>query len=214
METKEQNTLLEEIEAVENMCNFVASLESLTQSIGIPIDELLVPARRLTYKARLAIGHTIMPICKVISGGQTGADRAALDAAMKAGISTGGYCPCGRKSEDDVIPEQYPLDEIQGGYRQRTRKNVEVADGTVIFYDRMPTGGTALTIEFCLKLKKPFKLIDRDMVESKHAALAIRQFSIEHNVACLNVAGPRESGCPGMYDYVLDSMRKTLMLEA
>jgi len=68
-------------------------------------------------------------IRRVISGGQTGADRAGLDAAIRAGVSVGGYCPSGRKSEDGVIPDRYPLEEIRGGYRQRTRMNVEAADG-------------------------------------------------------------------------------------
>jgi len=153
-------------------------------------------------------------IRRVISGGQTGADRAGLDAAIRAGVPVGGYCPSGRKSEDGVIPDSYPLEEVQGGYRQRTRRNVELADGTVIFYDRMPTGGTALTIAFCLRLKKPFKLIDRDLVTASQAARAIRQFVAEHNVACLNVAGPREGGCLGIHDYVLDSMQPVLAVEA
>jgi len=113
-----------------------------------------------------------------------------------------------------VIPDRYPLEEIRGGYRQRTRMNVEAADGSVIFYDRMPTGGTALTIAFCLKLKKPFRLIDRDLVTATQAARAIRQFLAEHNVACLNVAGPREGGCPGIHDYVFDSMWPVLAGEA
>lgn len=169
---------------------------------------------RLASKVIPTERHVRVAVSRVISGGQTGADRAGLDAAIRAGVPVGGYCPSGRKSEDGVIPDSYPLEEVQGGYRQRTRRNVEVADGTVIFYDRMPTGGTALTIAFCLKLKKPFKLIDRDLVSASQAAWAIRQFLAEHHVACLNVAGPREGGCPGIYDYVFDSMQPVLAVEA
>ncbi|HEY9148077.1 MAG TPA: putative molybdenum carrier protein [Gammaproteobacteria bacterium] len=141
-----------------------------------------------------------MPM-KIISGGQTGADRAALDAAMGLGVPVGGSCPAGRQAEDGPIDERYPLQVITGGYRQRTRKNVEDADASVIFYSGMPTGGTALTIGFCIKSKRPFKLFDRELVPAELASASLRKFMKEHNVKVLNVAGPRASGDPDVYDY-------------
>ena len=83
---------------------------------------------------------------KVISGGQTGADRAALDAAIDRDYPIAGACPKGRLAEDGTIPERYPLTEITGGYRARTRKNVQTGDGTLVFYRDELKGGTALTV--------------------------------------------------------------------
>ncbi|MCD6446738.1 MAG: putative molybdenum carrier protein, partial [Candidatus Marinimicrobia bacterium] len=83
---------------------------------------------------------------KIISGGQTGADRAGLDAAMELNIPVGGWCPKGRKSEDGPIDNKYPLQETTSGdYRVRTERNVKESDGTLIFTLGKPTGGTALT---------------------------------------------------------------------
>jgi len=147
---------------------------------------------------------------RIISGGQTGADRAGLDAAMASGFPAGGYCPEGRRAEDGVIAERYQLEEIKGGYRQRTRRNVAESDATLIVYSGMPEGGTALTIEFCLKLKKPFKLIDMELVSDHEAARALGAFLHDQGVSCLNVAGPRESGCPGVHAYVFRVVSRVL----
>ncbi|MBV0932026.1 putative molybdenum carrier protein [Marinobacterium weihaiense] len=139
---------------------------------------------------------------KIISGGQTGADRAGLDAAMVAGMAVGGHCPAGRAAEDGVIPGRYPLTEIEAGYRQRTRLNVEAADANCIIYHGMPQGGTALALSSCLKKGKPFKLIDMSMITHESAAVSLLEFVCDNRVGCLNVAGPREGRCPGVYDYV------------
>ncbi|MBL1377281.1 putative molybdenum carrier protein [Zobellella iuensis] len=151
---------------------------------------------------------------KIISGGQTGADRAALDAAMAAGFPAGGYCPSGRRAEDGPIDAVYPLIELAGGYRQRTRRNLQEADGTVIFYRGMPTGGTALTLALCLREQKPFRLIDMELVSVEQACTAVLAFIRAQRIAVLNVAGPRESGQPGIYDYsfrVLTAMIRASM---
>jgi hypothetical protein len=84
---------------------------------------------------------------RIVSGGQSGVDRAALDAALALGVNAGGWCPEGRLAEDGVIPDIYPLKELpMAGYRQRTKKNVIDSDGTLIIYFGFPTGGTELDI--------------------------------------------------------------------
>jgi hypothetical protein len=140
---------------------------------------------------------------RIISGGQTGADRAALDAALSAGIECGGWCPEGRLAEDGQIAALYPLVElVGGGYRQRTFKNIEDSDGTAIFYFDRPRGGTELTLAKCIKLSKPYKLIDASTVAAKQAGEILRIFVANAGVRTLNVAGPRESSAPGTYAFV------------
>ena len=147
---------------------------------------------------------------KIISGGQTGADRAALDAAIDVGFPVGGYCPKGRLAEDGPIDARYPLIEIEGGYRQRTEQNVAESDATIIFYDSEPMGGTELTIFFSIKAHKPYKLIDMSLISESQAAESIFDFTLFHDVQTLNVAGPRASDCPGVYDYVRKVMATVL----
>ncbi|MFC6671530.1 YpsA SLOG family protein [Marinobacterium aestuariivivens] len=158
-----------------------------------------------------AIQHRYHPMLeKIISGGQTGADRAALDAALEAGFPAGGCCPVGRKAEDGTIDARYPLQEIGGGYRARTRRNVEDADGTAIFYSSTPSGGTELTLLFCIKTGKPYKLIDIDLVTPERAAQLLAVFAGGAGIATLNVAGPRHSGCPAVYAFVKDSVSRLI----
>ncbi len=98
---------------------------------------------------------------KIVSGGQTGVDRGALDAALESAEQCGGWCPEGRKAEDGVIPESYPVQELKGGgYRKRTRKNVQDSDGTVIIYFGQLIGGTEQTLRYCLDEKKPYLLLN------------------------------------------------------
>lgn len=143
--------------------------------------------------------HTIS--LKIISGGQTGVDRAALDAALEAGVEVGGYCPAGREAEDGTIPQEYPLTEVEGGYPERTRRNVEAADATLVIYASQLKGGTAETVAICLQLEKPFKLIDTSLVSAVVAVQAIDDFVRENRVKVLNVAGPRASSNPALYEY-------------
>ncbi len=134
---------------------------------------------------------------RVISGGQTGIDRAALDAAMEAGLPVGGWCPCGRLAEDGPIPEVYPLRETEtADYEERTRRNVEDSDATLIITRGIPTGGTALTIEFVRETSRPCLLVDLATSPEPHE---VRDFLEAHGVRVLNVAGPRESTTPGVY---------------
>ena len=98
---------------------------------------------------------------KIVSGGQTGVDRAALDCALQRGIDCGGWCPEGRLAEDGRIPPAYPVTELPGGgYPERTRKNVQDSDGTVIIYLGELSGGTEKTLLYCLDEGKPYLLLD------------------------------------------------------
>lgn len=136
---------------------------------------------------------------KIISGGQTGADRGGLDAAIELGIEHGGWCPKGRKAEDGMIPDRYCLVETRGyGYKHRTELNVRDADATVIFTaDRNVTGGSLLTMRCCTKYSKPCLLLNAFMPP----ALAIdelRLFLQKHKPKVINIAGNRESKAFGI----------------
>ncbi len=148
---------------------------------------------------------------KIISGGQTGVDRAALDAALGCGVEAGGWCPDGRKAEDGVIPAKYPVQELpQAGPRQRTKKNVMDSDGTVIIYYGHPVGGTLQTIVFCMKSKKPFLLLDATEISPERAAYRVINFTKTHHISVLNVAGPRESREPLAYAYAKEVIELAL----
>ena len=114
---------------------------------------------------------------KIISGGQTGVDRAALDAALKHGIDCGGWCPAGRLDELGKIPERYPLKELErGSFAERTLQNVKDSDGTVIIYCDELRGGTAQTVDFCCAEKRPHELVDAGKISVERAAEVNQQF--------------------------------------
>jgi hypothetical protein len=100
-------------------------------------------------------------ISRLIAGGQTGVDRAALDVALELGIPCGGWCPKGRKAEDGVIHDRYPLAETpSGGYSQRTKWNIRDSDGTLILAWGKQAGGTLLTVNECIRTGRPHLEID------------------------------------------------------
>ena len=136
-----------------------------------------------------------------MSGGQTGADRAALDWALKRGLACGGWCPKGRKAEDGVIDAQYPLRESSSGsYLQRTEWNVRDSDGTVVF-SLAPklTGGSLKTVEFARKHNRP--LIHVSAVDPDPAG-RLQRFLADNVIDTLNIAGPRNSKEPGIAEFV------------
>lgn len=133
---------------------------------------------------------------RILSGGQTGVDRAALDAAMESGIPCGGWCPAGRLAEDGRIPDRYPVVELPGaGYRQRTLRNLSDADATVIFYKPPLSGGSFTTLEGCERASKPCLMIDITSSGMDGAVAELRAFIEQHEARVLNVAGPRASNC-------------------
>ncbi len=137
---------------------------------------------------------------KVVSGGQTGVDRAALDAALNAGLPIGGYCPAGRLAEDGRVPDHYPLVEIaEGGYAERTEQNVIESDGTLILNMGALSEGTLLTAEYAEKHGKPCLILEMD--DTPTTAI-VTEWLNRYDIAILNVAGPRESKSPGIYQRV------------
>lgn len=136
---------------------------------------------------------------KIISGGQTGADRAALDVALEKGMTAGGWCPAGRRAEDGTIDDRYPLKETRSPkYEVRTRWNVRDSDGTLILNLGELDGGTLKTLEYADAEGKPCLVIQLD--EKGHPRpSAVKKWLQNHGIRTLNVAGPRESKRPGIY---------------
>lgn len=143
---------------------------------------------------------------RIFSGGQTGADRGGWDAAIALGIPYGGYVPRGRKAEDGKIPECYVGEitetEIRD-YPTRTKLNIVHSDGTIIFYDRTPTHGSTLTSNLAFKLGKPRLLIDISWHWVAIDAKVI-DWLINYEPMIINIAGSRESKCPGIQKRVRD----------
>ena len=149
-------------------------------------------------------------VLKLISGGQTGADRAALDYAVLVGISYGGWCPKGRRAEDGKLPPKYRLRETSSpAYSQRTRRNVLNADATVILSKRPLVGGTALTAQICGRHGKPC-LVLSPALPLAVAARRLRQFLRENRVRVLNVAGPRASSDSSVYEFTYRLLGRVL----
>jgi len=138
---------------------------------------------------------------RIISGGQTGADRAALDWAIARGIPHGGWCPRGRRAEDGRIPAGYDLIQTPSrDYEQRTRWNVRDSDGTLLVSRASKlTGGSAYTARCAERLARPWLHV----YPGADDAQTIRAFLERHRIVTLNVAGPRTSGDEEIYDYVI-----------
>jgi hypothetical protein len=148
---------------------------------------------------------------KIISGGQTGADRAALDVALKFKIPCGGWCPADRRAEDRIISDRYPPKPLaNAGYRQRTRQNVLDSDGTVVLSFGLLTGGSKATAGECYRFKKPCLVIEAKITTAGEAAILLAVFLLRHRIHILNVAGPRASGQPGIYAFVFDVLTMLL----
>jgi hypothetical protein len=138
-------------------------------------------------------------IQQIVSGGQTGADRAALDWAMAHGIPHGGWCPKGRLAEDGTIPDRYQLKETPSSdYTQRTEWNVRDSDATLVINTGVLEGGTALTVEIAQRTGKPYLRIQYDDLPNDWAT-RVGSWLRAHEFKVINIAGPRESSRPGIY---------------
>ena len=144
---------------------------------------------------------------RIVSGGQTGADRAALDWAIKNGIAHGGWCPKGRLASDGVIPPHYQLRESESaGYRQRTKLNVRDSDATVIFNLGELEGGTLLTLRFAQSLMKPHHVVPLDAPDLQTESRNLMEWFAQLGVESLNMAGPREEKRPGIHARVTEAL--------
>jgi predicted Rossmann fold nucleotide-binding protein DprA/Smf involved in DNA uptake len=136
---------------------------------------------------------------KIVSGGQTGVDRAALDVALEFGIDIGGWCPKGRLAEDGPISPKYPLSETKSSvYAERTRKNVVDSDGTLIIASEPLSGGTALTAEIAEKHGKPL-FIAEISAPWEYGYEKICDWIESNKICVLNIAGPRENAEKNIY---------------
>jgi hypothetical protein len=144
----------------------------------------------------------------IVSGGQTGVDRAALDVAIALHISHGGWCPKGRLAEDGRIPRRYQLRETESAeYPVRTERNVVDSDATLVLCAGRPSGGTELTVRLARRHKRPCLVVD---LESPPTVAKVRAWLRRHGVGTLNVAGPRESQNPGIGERAAECLREVL----
>jgi hypothetical protein len=164
-----------------------------------------IRAHELTQRERCGP----MPVGKIVSGGQTGADRAALDFALAHGIPHGGWCPRGRLAEDGALERSYELKETpEEEYGQRTEWNVRDSEGTVIFSIAPNlTGGSRLTAELAARLGKPCLHLS-EVRDRGDAASRLESFVRDHNIRTLNVGGPRASNEPEVARFVIETLEK------
>jgi hypothetical protein len=145
---------------------------------------------------------------QIVSGGQTGVDRAALEVALELGLACGGWCPRGRRAEDGTIDPRYPLAETpRADYAQRTAWNVRDSDGTLILNLGELRGGSALTLERARRARKPHRCID---LACEPDVVGARAWLIAQRIRVLNVAGPRESEHPGIHAQAVRFLRRLL----
>lgn len=157
-------------------------------------------------------------IKEIVSGGQTGVDRAALDVAIKLNIPHGGWCPYQRKAEDGIIPMHYKMKEAEAPtpaecldpnaiYNKRTELNVKDSDGTLIIIKDAPIGGTLYTIEMAKKHEKPYLVLNlSDDIDVTNVA----KWIMDNNIRKLNVAGPRASQSADIYDAAYQVLEKLM----
>jgi hypothetical protein len=143
-------------------------------------------------------------IARIVSGGQTGVDRAALDAAIRMGVPHGGWVPRGRLAEDGPLPGHYSVRETRtADYAERTERNVRDSDGTLLITRGRPSGGSDYTRETALKHRRPFLHVNLNRMPAFQAAVTIDRWLTENSIRTLNVAGPRASKDPGIYQATL-----------
>jgi hypothetical protein len=153
-------------------------------------------------------------IRKIISGGQTGADRAALDTAIKFNIEHGGWVPLGRIAEDGPVPEKYTVSEMPtNSYPKRTEQNVLDSQATLIITRGPLTGGSLLTRKLAIRHGKPCFHIDLLEVDEFEAAILLHSFLTDNQVEVLNVAGSRASGDPAIYRSVKGVLETAIYMQ-
>jgi hypothetical protein len=154
-------------------------------------------------------------IREIRSGGQTGVDRAALDYAMQAGIEVAGFIPRGRVAEDGRIPESYInlIETSSSNPGERTRRNVETSDGTLIISRGPLFGGSRSTKEIADGLKKPVIHIDIGSLPLGTLIERAREWLDTNNIRVLNIAGPRASDDPEIYGITMHFLKKLLREE-
>jgi hypothetical protein len=151
---------------------------------------------------------------RIVSGGQTGVDRAALDAALELGVACGGWCPKGRCAEDGRLAARYPLRETtSAGYPQRTEWNVRDSDGTLILARGELRGGSALTAALARRGAKPCLVVDLTRDAAVRAVAEAVAWLRANAVRVLNVAGPRESESPGIHAQAVAFVRELVLLD-
>jgi hypothetical protein len=151
---------------------------------------------------------------KIISGGQTGADQAALDVAIKLGIPHGGSIPKGRKTESGALDEKYKLTEMEtSNYNKRTEQNVIDSDGTLIISRGKLTGGSDYTRERAIHHGRPFLHLDLNETFAFQAAEQIRSWISEQGIRILNVAGSRASKDPDIYQSTVDVLETAFYMD-
>lgn len=161
---------------------------------------LEILAGGMTRAISSSFADSLSSIAKIVSGGQTGVDRAALDWSWVTGYRHGGWCPKGRRSEDGTIPIRYRLREsVSSGYLDRTRHNVLDSDATLILNRGELDGGTRATLRFAQSQRRPVLVVQLDRGVQQEDVIRVRQWIGSDSILVLNIAGPRESKRPGIY---------------
>ncbi len=146
---------------------------------------------------------------QIVSGGQTGADRAALDfAIIHNGYTHGGWAPKGRIAEDGPIPLKYQLAELESGYRQRTKRNVEDSEGTLVLNLEELADGSLLTLKYAERIGKPALVVPLDEGDAESQAHEVLAWLRTNDIRALNIAGPREGKRPGIYARALEFLKR------
>lgn len=147
-------------------------------------------------------------ISKIISGGQTGVDQAALDVAIELGLPYGGWLPRGRRTEDGALPDKYKMKEMPtSSYSERTEQNVIDSGGTLIISRGKLKGGSELTHEMAIRYERPCLHVDASTVNAFQAARNISAWIAQHGIEVLNVAGPRNSEDPEIYNLTVKILK-------
>ena len=179
---------------------------------SLPREQALSMVKRLqelNEKERRAANTVKNQLTKIVSGGQTGTDRAALDCAIQFGLEHGGWCPAGRIAEDGVIPQHYQLNELaEAGYKQRTRQNIIDSDGTLILNLGDLDGGTLATSKLAKHLQKPYLLVQLDSEVLEDDVASVISWLAQSQIKVLNVAGARESKRQGSYQLAREFLQQ------